>query len=63
MAKWTGLTRPITQELADAEPEAQRLFSTPPSRRKPIREGEGEIVPLPDLCRLALGKRRPRARH
>lgn len=26
MSKWTGLEKPITAAIADAEPEAQRLF-------------------------------------
>jgi hypothetical protein len=33
--KWTGLEKPITAELAEREPEAQRLFSRPPRPLSP----------------------------
>lgn len=29
-AKWTGLSGPITAQLAEAEPEHMRLFNQPP---------------------------------
>lgn len=33
--KWNGLRGPITAEAAEAEPEAQRLFSRPAPRPSP----------------------------
>jgi hypothetical protein len=35
-AKWTGLRGPITREMAEAEPEYERLFSRPPRRHKAL---------------------------
>ena len=34
-SKWTGLTRPITAQAAEAEPEHERLFSRPARRPDP----------------------------
>jgi hypothetical protein len=34
--KWQGLERPIPAEIAEAEPEAQRLFSRP---KPPMSKG------------------------
>jgi hypothetical protein len=33
MSKFTGLERPITQAIAEAEPAADRLFAKPPPQR------------------------------
>jgi hypothetical protein len=30
MDKWRGLNGPITAEMAEAEPESERLFNRPP---------------------------------
>jgi hypothetical protein len=54
MSKWSGLNGPITATDADAEPEAQRLFSQP---KRPI---SNELARL--LARLET-KRRERARR
>lgn len=49
--KWRGLHGPITAEVAEREPEAQRIFSRPPRPISPVTRALMARITLPKEAR------------